>query len=176
MSAGFTPGPWSLVSANEWPGHHMIVGPSFKVTFWTAATDITAAAARQRLKDARLIAAAPELYEALEAVWQNIHIDDPKVGRLVAAARRKARGEVGSMTDLIAREWQRITSAPLDGTRVRLAHELDPQSMKVESIFTTHGVFRDGAWVCNNAFVCLDNMLRWQPTHWMPLEKPESDQ
>lgn len=42
--------------------------------------------------NANLIAAAPDLYEALEAVWRNVHIDDTETGRLVAAARRKARG------------------------------------------------------------------------------------
>jgi hypothetical protein len=71
--------------------------------------------------------------------------------------------------NLVAMTWQPISTAPQDGTRVRLAHELDPQSQKVDSPFITYGSFKDDRWQCNNAFVCIDHMLRWQPTHWMPM-------
>lgn len=66
--------------------------------------------------------------------------------------------------------WQPIMTAPLDGTRVRVGHELDPNSMKVDSIFKTTGAFDDEAqeWKCSSGFVCVDRYLRWQPTHWLP--------
>lgn len=67
-----------------------------------------------------------------------------------------------------ATEWLPIDSAPQDGTRVRVGHELDPQSLKLETPFTTTGIYQDGRWCCSTAFTCIDMMLRWQPTHWLP--------
>lgn len=68
-------------------------------------------------------------------------------------------------------DWQPIETAP-GGVRVRVAHELDPSSMKVDSRFKTTGEREeDGRWACSSAFVCVDNFLRWNPTHWRPIEQ-----
>lgn len=64
--------------------------------------------------------------------------------------------------------WHLIETAPQDGTHVRVGHLFDSQSMETDTPCKTTGVFREGRWVCNNAFVCTDMMLRWQPTHWLP--------
>ncbi len=72
-------------------------------------------------------------------------------------------------------EWQPIETAPKDGTRVRLAHSLDPQSLTMNSKFGTYGMFQEDKWVCNNAFVCVDHIMRWEPTHWMPIPAPPED-
>lgn len=60
-----TPGPYALVQDAKWPGLWAVSGPSFQITFWTLATDITEADARQRMTDAKAIAAVPSLLEAL---------------------------------------------------------------------------------------------------------------
>lgn len=67
-------------------------------------------------------------------------------------------------------EWQEIGSAPKDGTRVRVGHNLSPSSMKDGAIFETTGRFDaiTQNWHCSAAFVCIDDRLRWQPTHWLP--------
>lgn len=64
-------------------------------------------------------------------------------------------------------DWDIIQNAPRDGSRIRVGHNLDPSSMVEESIFKTYGVCENGLWSCNAAFICIDNMLRWQPTHWL---------
>ncbi len=64
-------------------------------------------------------------------------------------------------------EWETIDTAPKDGTRVRVGHELDPSSMKGETICPTHGQFENGQWELDSYFVCTDMRLRTQPTHWM---------
>lgn len=68
----------------------------------------------------------------------------------------------------VSGSWQPIGTAPQNGTRVRVAHELDPNSLKTDGLAPTTGVFKGGEWQCNNAFVCIDMTLRWQPTHWLP--------
>lgn len=64
--------------------------------------------------------------------------------------------------------WQDIATAPRDGTRVRVAHAMDPNSLNTDSHFKTTGIYRDGEWICTAGFVCTDMMLRWEPTHWLP--------
>lgn len=65
--------------------------------------------------------------------------------------------------------WETIDSAP-QGIRVQVGHILDPNSMKLESIFKTFGEKIDGKWECTSGFVCWDGFLRWQPTHWYNAE------
>ena len=65
--------------------------------------------------------------------------------------------------------WQPIGTAPRDGTRVRVAHSLDPHSLKIDADFgQTFGSLTDGRWRCNNAFICIDGWLRWEPDLWLP--------
>lgn len=71
-------------------------------------------------------------------------------------------------------DWQDISSAPKDGTRVRVGHHLDPSSLKVNTIMPVTGVFEGGQWECNAGFVCVDRMLRFDPTRWLPgTEEPQ---
>lgn len=65
-------------------------------------------------------------------------------------------------------QWHKIASAPMDGTRVRVAHHLDPSSQRIESIMPVYGTFENGTWHCNAGFVCIDSMLRFEPTLWLP--------
>lgn len=88
------PGPWSVVASRAHPATVVIRGPdgSFigNVASWISdPNDALVAAA-----NARLIAAAPELLEALEMVMRVGRIDDNiKAMDQVAAAIAKARGE-----------------------------------------------------------------------------------
>jgi hypothetical protein len=61
--------------------------------------------------------------------------------------------------------WRPIAEAP-EGVQMKVAHNLDPSSMKEGRYFNTTGVFKDGRWICNAAFVCIDGLLRWNPTHF----------
>ena len=64
MSA-HTPGPWSVVDGH-YPGFREIKGPSFTVSIVMSATNLDFMDYVKREADARLIAAAPELLEALQ--------------------------------------------------------------------------------------------------------------
>jgi hypothetical protein len=73
MSTQHTPGPWS-VTDGHYPSFKQISGPSFKISVVMWATDLTEDDYRKRDADLHLIAAAPELLEALKlAVRQNSH-------------------------------------------------------------------------------------------------------
>ena len=75
-------------------------------------------------------------------------------------------------------EWQTIETAPKDGTRVRLAHEQDKSSMKVDGIFQTIGQFNGRAWELNSFFVIPGGRyghMSYSPTHWMPLPLPPKE-
>ncbi len=101
MSTQFTPGPWKLADGH-YPGMHEIQGPSLRLSFWTVATDIDLQQAEQRMRDAHLIAAAPDLYEALVNLLENPAYETAIGGNPNAvtamlvdakAALAKARGE-----------------------------------------------------------------------------------
>lgn len=63
--------------------------------------------------------------------------------------------------------WLPIGGAPTD-QRIRVGHHMDPSSLRIDTIFSTYGKFNGRGWDCNSGFVCIDGMLRWQPTHWLP--------
>lgn len=85
MSAGFTPGPWVRRDTET----HAEIDAETRETLAMVAT----------AEDARLIAAAPDLYEALAALvergWraEDIGPDDPEPFDAGRAALAKARGE-----------------------------------------------------------------------------------
>jgi hypothetical protein len=79
MKKKWTPGPWVA----ECSAH-----PDFS---HTVGSDYDSVCAAFNADDAQLIAAAPDLYEALERVMLN-GIDDNNIG-MVASALSKARGE-----------------------------------------------------------------------------------
>jgi len=62
----FTSGPWEVVDHEHYPSFRGVRGPSFDVKAVMVATDLTFVDYLQRDADLRLIAAAPDLYEALE--------------------------------------------------------------------------------------------------------------
>jgi hypothetical protein len=64
--------------------------------------------------------------------------------------------------------WQPIETAPKDGTRVRIGHSMDANSMKIDSICPVMGAFENGKWEPDSYFTCRDMRLRSQPTHWLP--------
>jgi len=64
-----TPGPWSVGRDSNYPSSFGIIeGPSFPISYVLYATDVTFEMGEQRDRDARLIAAAPALLEALEGL------------------------------------------------------------------------------------------------------------
>lgn len=69
-------------------------------------------------------------------------------------------------------DWQDISTAPKDGTRVRLAHDLDPSSRKIDTICPTFGRWVNDEWQCESGFVCIDGYLRFEPTLWLPAPPP----
>ena len=66
MSA-HTPGPWRIAD-DVYPSFLKVDGPSFKLSVVMWATDLDESDYQSRLADLRLIAAAPELLEALETI------------------------------------------------------------------------------------------------------------
>jgi len=91
----FTPGPWEVVDHECYPGIIVVKGPASPITIVTSATDIDPAGHVRRVSDARLIAAAPDLLEALEAIIAS-ECRQPDVGCAWTKARAaiaRARGE-----------------------------------------------------------------------------------
>ncbi|HBP5443973.1 TPA: hypothetical protein L6B67_02410 [Pseudomonas aeruginosa] len=66
-----TPGPWVVVDGH-YPSFIEIKGPSFGISVVTTALDLDFNDYMSRTADARLIAAAPDLLEALQACIQQI--------------------------------------------------------------------------------------------------------
>lgn len=68
----FTPGPWEIVkdSDNHW-GMREVKGPRPGVRGFTVATDVSFDDAIQTDADIELIAAAPDLIDALEALLED---------------------------------------------------------------------------------------------------------
>lgn len=63
-----TSGPWEVMDS-FYPSIKEVVGPSFNVKAVMWATDLTEKDYQERSADLRLIAAAPDLLEALESAW-----------------------------------------------------------------------------------------------------------
>lgn len=98
-----TPGPWEVVDS-FYPSMKEVAGPSFNVKAVMWATDLTERDYQERLADLRLIAAAPDLLEALEWCADTLAVfvvdgsaaPDSVVGKNLTAARAaiaKATGE-----------------------------------------------------------------------------------
>jgi hypothetical protein len=103
-----TPGPWK-VEAGHYPSINVVVGPSFKINCVMWASDLTEDDYQKRTADLNLIAAAPDLLEALQMAHKTLHAicERMTVGdrwtnegqdlldslEPVAAAIRKATGE-----------------------------------------------------------------------------------
>jgi alkylated DNA repair dioxygenase AlkB len=65
MNTQHTPGPWSVIDGH-YPSIKEVTGPSFKVSAVMWATDLTEDDYQKRNADLHLIAAAPDLLEALQ--------------------------------------------------------------------------------------------------------------
>jgi hypothetical protein len=93
-----TPGPWSVVQGH-YPSFKDVIGPSFKINAVMWATDLTDDDYYKRMADLNLIAAAPDLLEALKS-FIDCWSDDmgfsnpyPEDVRKAKAAIAKATGE-----------------------------------------------------------------------------------
>ena len=100
-----SPGPWVVEDHKQYPSMFGIVrGPSFLLQWVRFATDITPEQSAQREVDARLIAAAPELLEALKQIAEGLEntrshpgqymttITKDQACRMALAAIAKAEG------------------------------------------------------------------------------------
>ena len=66
-------------------------------------------------------------------------------------------------------EKRPIETAPMDGTRIRVFHELDPSRERVT------GAWNGEKWACSEWFIDPQTMYLYkQPTHWQPV--PIQDQ
>lgn len=104
--SGYTKGPWRLQDGH-YPSMKEINGPSFNITVVMSATDISFEEYLRRDADARLIAAAPDLLEALEDLVKSNVEHNKRVAEIVGkptgwhdgyldkgrAAIAKAKGE-----------------------------------------------------------------------------------
>ena len=89
----FTPGPWEVVDHEHYPSFREVRGPSFNVKAVMVATDLTFADYLQRDADLHLIAAAPDLYDALcDMVSDHAEISQATLD-FARRALAKARGE-----------------------------------------------------------------------------------
>ena len=94
----WTPGPWAVERNKRTWGWVDVVGPSLGVGGPTQATDLTLADEVKRIAEAHLIAAAPDLYAALDAALDEINRMKPTaplvaVALSAKAALAKARGQ-----------------------------------------------------------------------------------
>ena len=95
----WTPGPWSVERNKRTWGWVDVVGPSLGVGGPTQATDLTLADEVKRIAEAHLIAAAPDMAEALEKALNFITNTESEMGETLPcgdaarAALAKARGE-----------------------------------------------------------------------------------
>ena len=95
---------WKVVDG-YYPGFLNIVGASYTVSIVTSASDLTLEDYANRTNDAHLMAAAPDLLEALEAILPFIprtsaseggaskYSENVKAADMVRAAINKARGQ-----------------------------------------------------------------------------------
>lgn len=71
--------------------------------------------------------------------------------------------------------WEPISTAPRDGTRIRLGHEQDQSSMRVDAMCKTYGSFDGGRWMLSSFFTIPGGrygLLSESPTHWLPDPHP----
>ena len=97
--AKFTPGPWKVLDTQT-PCIKEVYGPSFRISCVMWANDLSEADFAKRNADLALIAAAPELLEALEELLamceRQTDFNDDGDGNTLSrskAAIAKARGE-----------------------------------------------------------------------------------
>ncbi len=89
----WTPGPWAVERNKRTWGWVDVVGPSLGVGGPTQATDLTLADEVKRIAEAHLIAAAPDLYAALEMAKLWLDFDGRFDMQGINAALAKARGQ-----------------------------------------------------------------------------------
>jgi hypothetical protein len=91
-----TPGPWSVVQGH-YPSFMDVTGPSFKISAVMWATDLTNDDYHKRMADLNLIAAAPDLLEALDRLINELPSNkdwlDPVVEKHALYAIAIATGE-----------------------------------------------------------------------------------
>ena len=95
MSA-HTPGPWSVVDGH-YPGFREIKGSSFTVSIVMSATNLDFMDYVKREADARVMAAAPELLEALQ-LCAAVYAGESLSKSLLIHALEKARAAITKAT------------------------------------------------------------------------------
>lgn len=96
-NAKHTPGPWS-VTRGHYPGFLYIRGASFGIPVVTHANDLDSKDTLARTADAHLIAAAPDLLEALEP-FVRFNSSEPTVTvELSSADIARARAAIAKAT------------------------------------------------------------------------------
>lgn len=99
FEGGWTPGPWSVFNSGEWPGIDDGDGKVTIVRYGLDGADdggIRGRGPRESMANASLIAAAPDLYEALKeatAFYEHMEGSDNPVAEKFRAALSKARGQ-----------------------------------------------------------------------------------
>lgn len=84
-----TPGPWRVARGSQSGVYHILGADLHEVAqIWGTF------AAAHSAEDAHLIAAAPDMLAALEAVAEHFEGTDAPLGALAEAAIRKSRGDV----------------------------------------------------------------------------------
>lgn len=98
-----TPGPWKIVEDrnNHW-GMVEIEGPAVTVRGLTVATNVDAATARRITADARLIAAAPEMYELLRSIENDDNSVPDWLWQRISEVVDKAEGRTAALNELTA--------------------------------------------------------------------------
>ena len=161
----FTPGPWKAFFGTE--NNRVLIGIGEEETgegiadcgdrYWRGKFGLWRGNDEEAHANAHLIAAAPDLYAALEYFANCSTAERSKMYKPIMRARAalaKARGE-----------WQPIETAPKDGTPILCAWEGQPFDAAI--MHYEGGMF--GVLTHEMDFIVRPDA---QPTHWMPLPKP----
>jgi hypothetical protein len=82
-----------------------------------------------------------------------------------SASLGKDQGQLEARREVAPPEWFNMNSAPKDGTRIRVMHELATYHSDVVT-----AVWDGERWSCSEFFIDPGTMFMYkQPTHWTPL-------
>jgi len=104
-----TPGPWRVdTEVRGLPNWVDVIGPRIRVGSPTSATDITYEEGQRRIADASLIAAAPELLEALQGAQKAVNLAYHQAHAEWQNADKRAE-----RLDAQVRSWRKAASAAI---------------------------------------------------------------
>lgn len=100
MSEKFTPGPWRVIDSHDGPyvrSKGGLIAGGVRTSHWPGQDERYLAELEERVANARLISAAPDLYEALKAIMDDVEPTEFALSSHIRDAARsalaKARGE-----------------------------------------------------------------------------------